>query len=593
MPGPENIPENIQQEEDQQLVQHPEEQHDEEEDQPEEEQNQPVVNEGGNGNGGANAGENANANEGADILGNLGEEGNEDEGGENRDNVRQAVNPKVRRGFLKRKLVTEYKEKKDEKNAASLDTADIQHTGRVQGNAKADSIADYFGYGSIAGAAGSAIGAYGAAGVTLAGGALGAGMTGAAGAVMHGKEAGADAAGGVWDTSKKWADTIVNDQTSKDVFESIGIAGNVSGTIGSGIKMGSNIYRARKDKNRYKRQAAKHRATAAAFSAASEITGGLSHGANLGLFGKRATEEGTASQAKGGAFDIASGTAGLVSKIFDYTGNKAQKEGYKQTSADTNTYAEEHKASANADLTASGNVIRELKNKKATELTDDEKTRLKEAREKRHTAKAQKYAMAQASKLHKTRSEESTKGLIGLIGGGIGFLGAGLTGLSKILGNTTGLLGMAGKGLSALAGITKTIGGLKEFKDGRKEKKKLEQSKHEVVEDYLKNKVIKIKEQATQMELGEGDEAKLGAHGRTLSDDEAKRIAIMRLGVDIPDSSDNISDEAYDQAFRKLTEKRANNILKSSGNEKTNMLGALGLDNDATFEDVVAALEAS
>ena len=94
------------------------------------------------------------------------------------------------------------------------------------------------------------------------------------------------------------------------------------------------------------------------------------------------------------------------------------------------------------------------------------------------------------------------------------------------------------------------------------------------------------------MQLDEDDEANLGARGKTITNEEAKRAAIMRLGVDLPDSTEKISDDAYDAAFKKLTEKRANNILRSSGEEKEEMLAMLGLDKDATFEDVYSALEA-
>ena len=47
------------------------------------------------------------------------------------------------------------------------------------------------------------------------------------------------------------------------------------------------------------------------------------------------------------------------------------------------------------------------------------------------------------------------------------------------------------------------------------------------------------------------------------------------------------------RGLEKLTEKRAKNILNSSKEEKTQMMGALGLEPDATFEEVVAALSGS
>ena len=526
-----------------------------------------------------------------DILGNLGQDDGDEEEDNGRSNVRHDSN-NARRKVLREKLVVEYKQKKEEKDSASVDDDNITHTSRLKNNAKADSIAEYLGYGSIGGAAASALGPYVASGLIYAGGGIGAGIGAGASGISSGKEAAGSAAREVWDTTKKSASTVRNHETSKDVFDSIGIAGNVSGTIGAGIKLGSNIYRSRRDKNKYKRRAAKYRAASGAFWGAAEITNGLSRGGNLGLFGERARVEGSGSQKIGGALDIASGTTSFIANILNYTANRAEKADHKKASEDTERYMDQKSEEADTALTASRNTIGKYKNRKTSELTEEETQELKLARKRRNTAKAQKYAMAQASKLHKLRSEESTKELIGMIGGGIGMLSAGLSGTAKLLGNTGGILGLIGTGLSAIAGVTKTIGGLTDFKKGKDEKKKLAKSKHEVVDAYLAEKVDKIKEQASAMQLDGDDEANLGARGKTITNEEAKRAAIMRLGVDLPDSSEKIPDDAYDAAFKKLTEKRANNILRSSGEEKEAMLAMLGLDKDATFEDVYSALEA-
>jgi hypothetical protein len=99
------------------------------------------------------------------------------------------------------------------------------------------------------------------------------------------------------------------------------------------------------------------------------------------------------------------------------------------------------------------------------------------------------------------------------------------------------------------------------------------------------------------MALTRNEERALGDDGRELSDEEAEKIAVMRLGVEVDLDGENayepLTAEQKDKAFQKLTEKRAKNILNSSKEEKTQMMGALGLEPDATFEEVVAALSGS
>ena len=51
-----------------------------------------------------------------------------------------------------------------------------------------------------------------------------------------------------------------------------------------------------------------------------------------------------------------------------------------------------------------------------------------------------------------------------------------------------------------------------------------------------------------------------------------------------------LTPDAYDEVFKLLVRKRANNIMQSSDKDRNEMLDALGLDHDAGIEDVEAAI---
>lgn len=525
------------------------------------------------------------------------DQGNNDEeqapadGAPDRRTPEQKKKVQIRRNkLLKKKLVTDRKAAKEEANAGSVDFDGIKHTSSLKHNARTDDAADYIGYAGIGATVAGSLGSTVLKGASSGFGAMSEAVGNGIGALSGNKDfniAGKQLKNDAGEFNKK-----LDSQTGVDVFESMNAAGAALGTLSGGIKMSSNIYRATKNKNKHKRKAAAFRAAAGGLGMASSATSGLVSAGNLGLFGTRSTVEGSGSQKAAGILGMVSGATGLGANILDYLGNRSERESHKTTVKDINDLKNAKGASVDTNLNDARTTLEGFKGRKTSELTDEEKDQLKQAREKRHTAKAQKYAMAQAAKLHEQRSTESQKGLISMLSGISSFTGSTITGISKLLGNTQGLLGLAGTAFTALGGIGKTIGGLKDFASKKKEQKKLGAKKREVVKEYLDEKIRKIKTQAEQMTLDNGERRQLGAKGATLSDDEAKRIALLRLGVDIPDDEVTISAENMDEAFKKLTEKRANNILKADTGSKEEMLTALGLDTSARFEDVVAALSA-
>ena len=479
----------------------------------------------------------------------------------------------TRKNVLKKKLVTDHKKKKDDDNSKAADvgenanghTSSLKHLNRID-----NASAGFTGASVVSAVAGSVPKGLGVA----------ASMTGGAG-------------------SEEYSKTMSEGEGALNAADYINVATAGLGTVAGGLKMGANIYRAKKSKNRKTRDVAKYRAAAGALAMGQSITSGLSSGANLGMFGSNGRVDGTAGKSIGGAMDILSGTTGFVSNILDYVANKKEKQHHKDTAKDAMKIRDKTKRSANAALDSSRNSLKAFKNKDHSQLSGVEMNDLKNARQSRHTAKAQLYAMKQAEMIHNQRAKENTKGLLSAIGGGFGFAGSLLTGASKFMGNAGGLgaaLGMVGS-IGSIIGV-----GLKGLNFGKgtvkegmgADKSNLQSVKIDVLNDYLKDKTKKIKDEAKSMALTRNEERALGDDGRELSDEEAEKIAVMRLGVEVDLDGENayepLTAEQKDKAFQKLTEKRAKNILNSSKEEKTQMMGALGLEPDATFEEVVAAL---
>ena len=453
----------------------------------------------------------------------------------------------TRKAVLKKKLVTDYKKKKEEDKFDSVDSADIKHTSNPKTLDKVDLASYGFTAGSVLGAAGATV-----------------------------------------------ADKLTDTDTASDITGAVGAGLGATANV---MKLSTNFHRLRKSKNRRIREVAKYKGAAGTFGAAQSITGGLSNGANLGMFGSDGKVDGTTGKTIGGALDIASGATGFVSNMLDYFGDRKEKALHKDTAEKTKKLYKDNSDKSKTSLASSREKLKELKDKGFSNLSTLEKVDFKRERQKRHTAKAQLLAMEQAETMHRHRSEENKKGLLSAIGGGVGLLGSVATGISKIMGNAGGfgsILKMAGSALGAvgagLKGLNFAKGTVKEgFID---DKQKREHDKKHFVQRYVDNdkKIAKIKDQAQSMTLSESEERALGDKGRKLSLSETWAVAVARLGVDVPIENDAFTDDVYEQAFQKISEKRANNILQSSEKEKNQMLDALGLDHDAHFEEVVAAL---
>ena len=239
------------------------------------------------------------------------------------------------------------------------------------------------------------------------------------------------------------------------------------------------------------------------------------------------------------------------------------------------------------DLHYRNKSIRDMeKLRKPDDLTNDKLTEAKNnnADKSNYNAlKARKYALEQATDFNKIK-RTYVKGIAGgaasLVGGANNFMKLVAPTFSKSAVGmlTSSALGAAGFGL----GMLQKYGGKLRDKrnDSKAEKKKLE-----ITKNYLAKKRAAVKEQVnTAFAENQNIEGI-----REVSDNLADRITLGRLGIAVKVTDDELSKELLLRGFEKINMKRANNIM-NSGDQKDQILEALGLEKDADISDVAAAL---
>ena len=457
-------------------------------------------------------------------------------------------------GLLKEKLVKEHKDNKEQRNDGRLDEGVAVGKKDSPHLARADKAAEILGYGGMAaGAVGNVI--------------------------MPGFGYGGLAFG-----NKDFSDKFLEDDKGKMTSGIAGFTASALGFGASSIKAATSMYRESRTKSRYAKGIAK---TNAASGFMGMIGGGAGMAASLtGLLTKapKGSQEAVDAGKAAGGEGIVKGVMDAISGGLDFKAARDERNAHRSISGDADRISGN---SSGQDILDAREEIRRAKG------TND-KDALKAAKKRRHTAKAKKYAMRQAATIHAARGNESRKGIGALIGGALSGLGSILSGVSNILGggmigNVLKYIGAASSGIGFLA---KTIGKFVDKKKAGNEKKALETDKHRIVDEYVDEKASRIKTEAEGVKLTDEEKAKYGITDLSnITLDEAKIIAVMRLGVEIRDTDAyGLSSEGYEEAFKILTEKRAKNILKSEDADKHNMLNALGLSDDATLEDVKAAL---
>ena len=201
------------------------------------------------------------------------------------------------------------------------------------------------------------------------------------------------------------------------------------------------------------------------------------------------------------------------------------------------------------------------------------------------TFKAKKYALSQAAEFNKIKKKTYFKGISGFLGS----LAGGVSTLTRIIdpdfaGSGTGTLvssalGVFGSGMGLIEKIGSKI-------TDKAIESKTEDKKIEIIEKYLEKKRDKIRDQAAR-----AFRYHQGRYGEDITDNEADRIILGRLGIDTDINDTPVDKTEKQEAFEKLNMKRAKNIWNSRDSDKDQMLTALGLDKHASLKDVADALK--
>lgn len=287
----------------------------------------------------------------------------------------------------------------------------------------------------------------------------------------------------------------------------------------------------------------------------------------------------------GSSLAAASSGLNVVSSVLGIIGDKKAKKQAKQIADKAAGFSKGKYALSNTS-----DDVRKVRSLKSKADPERYEKALKIAKKRRSTEKANKLSMAIAEKFNRQKSKASTKGIGDII-----------SGTSQMVTGIFSAVGIAGSGIvknligpiiNKGAEFAKNALDKRDKKNEEKEKEKDASMRMDTIKEYLAGKRTKIKAQAKKAsgssELSEDEKNSLSGE---LTDSEADKIALARLGVSISDMSGDTpaSDAEMMEGFEKVIMKRANNILKSYN--KDEMLDALMLSHDASAEDIAAALK--
>ncbi len=209
-------------------------------------------------------------------------------------------------------------------------------------------------------------------------------------------------------------------------------------------------------------------------------------------------------------------------------------------------------------------------------------------RVRKTTKSAKNKAMDMATAMNKSQKKESMKGIGGLLSSAIGiansamgFLGAGFA------------KNPIWKGISAAAGLVGYVGKYIDKAIDKKTEKNHEKDKIKYAKDKITSneRVNKIKGQAAGINGALSPEERTALNNSTdISNNEAHRIALSRLGIDVTIEDSVVEDSVYEAAFKKMAAKRTRNIINSEPAMKRKMLKAMNLEDGASEQEIYQAL---
>ena len=196
--------------------------------------------------------------------------------------------------------------------------------------------------------------------------------------------------------------------------------------------------------------------------------------------------------------------------------------------------------------------------------------------------KAQKYALDQAQRFHESNGKGLREGDFSAV---FNTLSAGALTFASIFDKMFD--SPVWKGIKgALPALSIGVDLVEKLALKRTEKNRVERNKkirQELLKEYLEKKKDKILEDAKK-EMGD-------ANANKITNNEFARIALARLGVaGIEIDKSPLSDQNKADAYDIITDKRAQNILDSPKADRENFLDALFLPPDASKNDIIKAL---
>ncbi|MBO6301731.1 MAG: hypothetical protein J6N15_04785, partial [Ruminiclostridium sp.] len=356
----------------------------------------------------------------------------------------------------------------------------------------------------------------------------------------------------------------------------MGVSAAYNNTIGAI----SSLYGAKKSKSRKNKTRGRIKGAQHIMKAVGGLGSGIGALLGSGNVG-RAKKLGVA----GGALSAASGGLNVLSSVLGIIGDKKAKKQAKQIADKAGSFSKGKYALSNTS-----DEVRKVRSLKSKADPERYEKALKTAKKRRSTEKANKLAMAIAEKFNRQKSKASTKGIGDII-----------SGASQMVTGIFSAVGIAGSGIvknvigpiiNKGAEFAKNALDKRDKKNEEKEKENDASMRMDSIKEYLAGKRAKIKAQAKKAsgssDLSEDEKSSLAGE---LTDSEADKIALARLGVSISDMSGDTpaSDAEMMEGFEKVIMKRANNILRAYN--KDEMLDALMLSHDATAEDIAAALK--
>ena len=227
----------------------------------------------------------------------------------------------------------------------------------------------------------------------------------------------------------------------------------------------------------------------------------------------------------------------------------------------------------------------ETQSKAALDALDRRSAAFKTAKENHLALKSKKYAMQQAAAFHQIKKDQISKGAIGTITSTLTLASSIVQAIPKVGG------GIVGSVLSAVTPLVGTLGGYigkysEKISDKRAESK-INAKKQEIIESYLKKKRAKVRIQIRNA-------FRTHYFSEMISDtsnNELDRITIARMGINVKISQDDISEKDKIAAFEAHNLKQAKNIMDSGDRNKSQILRALHLKDNATLGEIASALK--